>query len=656
MCGLTGFLNTSLNINSSEAGELILKMSDTLAHRGPDDHGVWMDFSAGIALGHRRLSIIDLSSEGHQPMHSACGRYVMVYNGEIYNFLEIKRELQDSGVTTGWHGHSDTEVMLAAISHWGLEQAITRFVGMFAFALWDRKERILKLTRDRLGEKPLYYGWMKKTFLFGSELKALRSHPDWEGEIDRTVLALLMRYNYIPAPYSIYRNIFKILPGTIITIDKKNSSAPMTLPVHPNYYWSSKIVAEQGEKEPLEENEEECIKLLESHLKNAVRGQMKADVPLGAFLSGGVDSSTIVALMQTQSTRRIKTFTIGFEEKAYNEAHDAKAVAKHLGTDHTELYVTPKEAMSVIPQLPSLYDEPFSDSSQIPTYLISKLTRQQVTVSLSGDGGDELFGGYNRYFWGEKIWEKINYCPSFLRQVLNLGIKALSPMAWDSIFQVLDPVFPEKMKQRNPGDKLHKIAGILTSKHPEEMYLRLVSHWDAPESIVPESKEVPTMPTDPKTWARIKDFTRAIMYLDLACYLPDDILVKVDRASMGVSLETRVPFLDHRVVEFACKVPLHMKIRNNQGKWLLRQVLYKYVPKELIERPKMGFGVPLDSWLRGPLRDWAEDLLSSNKLKNEGFFNPEPIGKIWQAHLSGKGNYQHHLWDVLMFQAWLRKN
>ncbi|MBT6716891.1 MAG: asparagine synthase (glutamine-hydrolyzing) [Nitrospina sp.] len=654
MCGLAGFLETTHHLTSSQKESVIHQMSATLSHRGPDDQGVWLDPSAEIALGHRRLSIIDLSQHGHQPMQSACERYVMVYNGEIYNYLEIRKELQDSGVAVDWRGNSDTEVMLTAISHWGLEKAITRFTGMFAFALWDKKYRTLKLARDRLGEKPLYYGWMNKTFLFASELKALRKYPGWQGEIDRNVLALFLRYNCIPAPYSIYKNIFKLLPGTFISVKQEDITKNTTSPITPNHYWSAREIAEAGASEPLGDTEEETINQLDAHLRSSIKGQMVADVPLGAFLSGGVDSSTVVALMQAQSTQRVKTFTIGFEEEAYNEAHDAKAVAKHLGTDHTELYVTPQEAMSVIPNLPSLYDEPFSDSSQIPTYLISKLARQHVTVSLSGDGGDELFGGYNRYFWGKRIWKKINRCPGSLRHVLNWGIKALPPMTWDSIFQFLDPLFPESIKQRNPGDKLHKLAGILTSKHPQEMYLRLASHWSSPESVVPGSEEVPTLPTNPKSWANIQDFTSAMMYLDMVCYLPDDILVKVDRASMGISLETRVPFLDHRVVEFAWKVPMHMKIRDNQGKWLLRQVLYKYVPKELIERPKMGFAVPIDSWLRGPLRDWAEDLLSPDKLKNEGFFNPEPIRKIWQAHLSGRSNYQHHLWDVLMFQAWLK--
>jgi len=653
MCGLTGFLETTHYLTSSQKKSVTHNMLTALTHRGPDDQGLWVDPSAGIALGHRRLSIIDLSSQGHQPMHSACGRYVMVYNGEIYNYLEIRKELQDSGVTAAWRGDSDTEVILAAISHWGLEKAISRFTGMFAFALWDKKHQTLKLIRDRLGEKPLYYGWMNKTFLFGSELKSLRKHPSWQGEIDRNVLALFFRHSYIPAPYSIYKNIFKVLPGTFVSVAQKDITKDTNSPLEPIYYWSAQEIVEAGANEPLDNTEEGIISQLDTHLRNSIKGQMIADVPLGAFLSGGVDSSTVVALMQAQSTQPVKTFTIGFEEDAYNEAHDAKAVAKHLGTDHTELYVTPKEAMNVIPNLPSLYDEPFSDSSQIPTFLISKLARKHVTVSLSGDGGDELFGGYNRYFWGTRLWKKINRFPGSLRQALKWGVESVSPMVWDSIFKILDPLFPENLKQRNPGDKLHKLAGILTSKHPQEMYMRLTSHWNSPKSLVPGSEEVSTLPINSGSWASVKDFTNAMMFLDMISYLPDDILVKVDRASMGVGLETRTPFLDHRVVEYAWKIPMHMKIRNNQGKWVLKQVLYKYVPKKLIERPKMGFAIPIDSWLKGPLRDWAEDLLSPDKLKNEGFLNPEPIRKVWQAHISEKENFQHHLWDVLMFQAWL---
>jgi asparagine synthase (glutamine-hydrolysing) len=655
MCGFTGFLEINQPLHAFDPRSAITLMSNAINHRGPDDQGIWIDSDAGIALGHRRLSIIDLSSNGHQPMHSNCGRYVIVFNGEIYNYLEIRRELERLNEAPAWKGNSDTEVMLEALRCWGLKKALKKFSGMFAFALWDRKKRVLQLGRDRLGEKPLYYGWVDNIFLFGSELKALRCHPRWKGAINRDVLALFMQYNCVPAPYSIFKNIFKVLPGTTITFPKEQPLNETPFPLTPNYYWSARKIATPEDIDPTLETETTAINTLENTLKDAIQEQMIADVPLGAFLSGGVDSSTIAALMQTQSTTPIQTFTIGFEEKEYNEAVDAKAVARHLRTNHTELYVTPKEAMEVIPKLPELYDEPFSDSSQIPTFLVSQLARQHVTVCLSGDGGDELFGGYNRYFWGKRVWNNISRKPKWINNAIKKGITTFPPSAWNNLFKFFNPLLPNSIKQQNPGDKLHKLAKLLTCESLQEMYLKLISHWSSSSSLVLGAKELSTLPTSFKNWDDFKDFTKAIMYLDMVCYLPDDILVKVDRASMGVSLEVRVPFLNHRVVELAWKIPMHMKIRKNQGKWLLRQVLYKYVPKQLIERPKMGFAVPIDSWLRGPLRDWAEDLLSPKRLKDEGFFDPEPIRRIWQTHLSGKMNYQHHLWDVLMFQAWLEK-
>jgi len=661
MCGIAGFLDLSLNRSKKELHTPISAMTDTLHHRGPDDSGVWVDEKAGVALGHRRLSIIDLSSEGHQPMYSASGRFVIVYNGEIYNYLDIRKDMEsefNSKLKTHhsslpkWRGHSDTEVMLAAFEKWGVEGSVKRFVGMFAFALWDRQERLLYLVRDRLGEKPLYYGRMGDVFLFGSELKAFRSHPSWRGEIDRNALALYMRHNYIPAPYSIYKGIYKLLPGTILTLNSKDIKH---IP-HPIPYWSAKTVAEAGVANPFHGSNTEAIAHLDNLLRNSIKHQMIADVPLGAFLSGGIDSSTVVALMQAQSDRPVKTFTIGFYEEGYNEAKDAAEVARHLGTDHTELYVTPKETMDVIPQLPVLYDEPFSDSSQIPTFLISQLTRRYVTVSLSGDGGDELFGGYNRYFLGRSIWGKIGWMPKNLRNILVKALTSLSPQSWETLFHKLNHVLPKQIKQQTPGDKLHKLAEVLNVNSPMEMYLRLVSHWKEPDSVVIDSVEPITALTNNNQKAKLSDFTQTMMYLDLITYLPDDILVKVDRAAMGVSLESRIPFLDHRVVEFAWQLPLSMKIRNGQGKWILRQVLYNYVPKELIERPKMGFGVPIDSWLRGPLREWAESLLNEKRLRGEGFFKPQPIQEKWIEHLSGRRNWQYYLWDVLMFQAWLSEN
>jgi len=634
MCGFSGFLSRTTAINA----DICQQMADTLHHRGPDDSGVWLDQDAGIALGHRRLAILDLSPQGHQPMTSACGRYIIAYNGEIYNFKTIRKQLERNGAAPNWRSHSDTEIMLAAITHWGIEKALDRFNGMFAFALWDKKNRLLHLARDRIGEKPLYYGWMGKVFLFASELKALRAHPAWRGEINRDALTLLLRHNYIPAPYSIYKGIYKLLPGTLLTLplSARAGEIPEALP-----YWSAKTVAEQGTIAPFTGNETEAIEKLEQLLRDAIKLRMEADVPLGAFLSGGIDSSTVVALMQAQSEKAVKTFSIGFYEDGYNEAKHAKAVAHHLGTEHTELYVTSEEAMAVIPRLPTLWDEPFSDSSQIPTFLVSQLARQQVTVSLSGDGGDELFAGYNRYFLARRIWKNIGWMPESWRWMMAKLLRLPSTQ----LFQYL--------KQPRLGDKLHKLAEILTVESPEYMYKSLISHWKMPESILINAKEPPTAISDKHQWANLSDFTQRMMYLDLVTYLPDDILVKVDRASMGVSLESRVPLLDHRVVEFAWSVPLSFKIKRGDSKWLLRQVLYKYVPKELIERPKMGFGIPVDKWLRGPLRDWAEALLNPARLQREGFFNPAPIQEKWLEHQSGKRNWQYHLWDVLMFQAWL---
>ena len=647
MCGIVGFWDNSQQLNTDQLAPRVQRMSATLLHRGPDDGGTWVDAEAGIALGHRRLAIVDLSPEGHQPMVSADGRYVIVFNGEIYNFLELRRQLEQLGHR--FRGHSDTEVMLAAFSQWGLDAAVKSFNGMFAFALWDRKERVLHLGRDRLGEKPLYYSWLGQTFLFASELKALRAYPNFNPEINRNALALYLRHNYIPAPYSIYQGVYKLPPACILTVQLGGSTT------QPIPYWSTQSIAEAGIAQPFTGSQTDAIAQLDALLRDAVNLRMVADVPLGAFLSGGVDSSTVVALMQAQSNQPVKTFSIGFYEDSYNEAKYAKAVAQHLGTDHTELYITPAEAIAVIPKLPTLYDEPFADSSQIPTFLVAQLARQHVTVSLSGDAGDELFAGYNRYFWGRRIWQQIGWIPYPLRSAAASALTMRSPQAWNQTFTSLQPLLPATLKQQNPGDKLHKLAEVLAVESPETMYKGLVSHWKEPEAIVLGSSEPLTALTNPQGWANLPDFTQRMMYLDTVSYLPDDILVKVDRATMGVSLEARVPLLDHRVVEFAWQIPLAMKIRNGQGKWLLRQVLYKYVPPHLIERPKMGFGVPIDAWLRDKLRDWAEDLLDERRLRQEGFFNPQPIRQKWAEHLAGDRNWQYYLWDVLMFQAWLNE-
>lgn len=632
-------------------------MISQLALRGPDDEGIWLDRNAGLALGHRRLSILDLSPQGHQPMLSPCGRYVIAFNGEIYNHLDLRRDLEASpqpGLLpkgekkeVAWRGHADTETLLAAIAAWGLEATLKKCVGMFAFALWDRETRTLTLARDRLGEKPLYYGRQGDALLFGSELKALKAHPAFCSEIDRDALTLYLRHNYIPAPYSIYKGIFKLPPGTWVEIKEGLKIG------EPVVYWSAFAVAEMGQRSLFMGSEAEAVEELERLLQQSIAGQMMADVPLGAFLSGGVDSSVVVALMQAQSNRPVKTFTIGFQDRDYNEAEYAHAVAKHLGTEHTELYVSPEQAMAVIPKLPLIYDEPFSDSSQIPTWLVSQMAREKVAVSLSGDGGDELFGGYNRYFLGPDIWNKIGRFPLPLRSYMAGAMTRIAPERWNSAMRMVAPLLPSKLRFGNPGDKLHKFAGVLSSESMESLYLGLVSHWDDPSSIVLGGKEPLTVLTDRSQWPGLPGLVQRMMALDTVSYLPDDILAKVDRAAMSVSLETRVPFLDHRVVEFAWRLPLSMKIHNGQGKHILRQVLYKHVPRELIERPKMGFGIPLDSWLRGPLRDWAESLLDEGRLKRECFFDPVPIRKKWQEHLSGSRNWQYHLWDILMFQSWL---
>jgi asparagine synthase (glutamine-hydrolysing) len=596
------------------------------------------------------LSILDLSSAGHQPMASASGRYVIAFNGEIYNHLALRREMEVTDSVLAWRGHSDTETLLAGFDTWGIEATVKKSIGMFAFALWDKHDRTLTLCRDRLGEKPLYYGWQGDTFLFGSELKSFKAHPAFRAQVDRNSLTLMMRYGYIPTPYSIYQGIQKLLPGSLLTVSLQNRN------VQPQQYWDRRQVITDGLTQSFPGSPEEAVDALENLLKDAVLQQMMADVPLGAFLSGGIDSSAIVALMQAQSSRPVRTFTIGFEEEGYNEALHAKAIAQHLGTEHTELYVTPEQAMAVIPRLPALYDEPFSDSSQIPTFLVSQMARQHVTVSLSGDAGDELFGGYGRYFFMTKLNRILSSFPVGLRQMFATWITSLSPQVWNSILSPVRPLLPGKIASSNLGDKLYKGADIMAASSPEDLYLLMISHWTQLAELVIDASEPPTILSDPGLQPKTDSFIHQMMALDMLTYLPDDILTKVDRAAMGVSLETRVPLLDHRVVEFAWHLPLDYKVRNGEGKWPLRQVLYKYVPKELIERPKMGFGVPINSWLRGPLRDWAEALLNESRLRQEGYFNPAPIRQKWEEHLSGKRNWSYYLWDVLMFQAWLEEN
>ena len=643
MCGIAGFLVKNRMNYGGNLSEQATHMSAAIISRGPDDSGVWIDKAAGVALSHARLSIVDLSPAGHQPMESASGRYAIVFNGEIYNHKEIRHNLRDQ--VSYWRGHSDTETLLNAIEVWGLESTLKRCEGMFALAVWDRTKSILMLARDRLGEKPLYYGWqgegVNTAFLFGSELKALRKHPSFKFDINRDAINLLLRHNCIPAPYSIYNKISKLMPGTILSISINDTEPKIS------EYWSLKEVAMKGLDNLHSGSDAEVINGLEDVLKRSVEQQMVADVPLGAFLSGGVDSSLIVALMQQQSTQPVKTFTIGFSDDSYNEAKHAKEVAKYLNTDHAELYVSHQDAINVIPKLPKIYDEPFSDPSQIPTFLVSQLAREHVTVSLSGDAGDELFCGYNRYLLTDQLWGRLSMLPVSMRRGLAGMMTTLSPEAFNKFLGFLP--------YNRVGEKIHKAASVMESSSIDELYLRLVSHWNNPESIVLNSREPITQLTSATSNISRLSQIQKMMLMDTLTYLPDDILTKVDRAAMGVSLETRIPFLNHNVVEYAWRMPMNFKVRNGEGKWALRQILYKYIPKEMIERPKMGFGVPIDSWLRGPLREWAEELLDESRLRQEGFFNPEQIRQKWREHLSGTRNWQHQLWDVLMFQAWLEE-
>ncbi|MGB5051840.1 MAG: asparagine synthase (glutamine-hydrolyzing) [Caldilineaceae bacterium] len=643
MCGIAGFFSLNRAAPEEELQQIAQRMSCALMHRGPDGEGIWTNAAEGIGLAQRRLAIIDLSPAGKQPMFSVCGRYVIVFNGEIYNYPQLREEL---GATESYRGHSDTEVLLAAIRRWGLAEALRRSVGMFALALWDRQEHTLWLARDRMGEKPLYYGVMGDTLLFGSELKGLRCHPAWRGEVNREALALFMRHNYIPAPYTIYTGVHKLLPGTLLRLPC--NGAPQAWHSLPQAFWSVREQAQAGQRQPFTGDDAAAVDELDRLLRQSVAGQMLADVPLGAFLSGGIDSSTVVALMQAQSDRPVRTFTIGFSEAGFNEAKHAKVVAAHLGTEHTELYISPQEAQAVIPHLPTLYDEPFADSSQIPTFLVSQLARRHVTVSLSGDGGDELFGGYDRYRVGKNLWQKIQRIPLPVRHFVAAGIDTVVPYRTSGL---LPPGIQHiLMTSLSRG---HKLAEVMRNPSARSFYRQIVSHWKQPTALVLHSNEPETILTRSLSDVDSLCLLQQMMVWDMLSYLPDDILVKVDRASMGVSLESRAPLLDHRVVEFALSLPLGLKVRNGQGKWLLRQVLDRYVPSTLIDRPKMGFGVPIHEWLRGPLRGWAEELLSVERLRREGYLHAESVRSAWTAHLDQHPAYHSALWNVLMFQAWL---
>ncbi|MCP4922840.1 MAG: asparagine synthase (glutamine-hydrolyzing) [bacterium] len=640
MCGIAGIVGVKLGQKELEA--LTRSMGATLQHRGPDAAGVWADESSGVGLAHQRLSIVDLSPAGAQPMISDCARYVIVYNGEVYNGKALRDELSKKGHY--FRGHSDTEAVLAACSQWGVKKALEKFIGMFAFALWDRKEKTLSLARDRLGIKPLYWGQQGSELFFGSELKALRAFKGWDVQVDSRAVASFMRFRYVPAPHSIYENVHKLEPGKLLTFSLGSGRKPIL-----SEYWSLEKIVRQGQKNKIDPRD--AVEQLNTLLLDAVKQRMVSDVPLGALLSGGIDSSVVVALMQAQSSRPVKTFSIGFHEKEYNEAEHAKAVAKHLGTQHTELYVRPEEAMAVIPKLSSMYDEPFADSSQIPTYLVSEMTRQHVTVALSGDGGDELFLGYNRYMQAMKIGGILDKLPMSFRKLGAGALRSLPPSWWDALFMAV----PSRYSPRLAGEKIYKLAQVLP-QGAEGFYRSLVSLWQNPDLVTHGAQEYQGTLWDEPLKELLPSFSERMQYMDTLTYLPDDILAKVDRASMAVSLEARVPLLDHRVVEFAWQLPMESKWHKGVGKSCLREVLYKYVPKELIERPKMGFGIPIDTWLQGPLKDWAEDLLSPEAIEKYGLLNSDLVQEKWQEHLSGRRRWHHHLWSVLMLQAWCREN
>ena len=690
MCGFAGFL-TGGALAADAARAQATAMADAIRHRGPDDGGVWLDAPAGLALAHRRLAIVDLSAAGHQPMASASGRWVIAFNGEIYNHLSLRAEL--GSAAPAWRGHSDTETLLAAFEHWGVHDTLRRCVGMFALALWDKHARALYLARDRFGEKPLYYGWVAgagaalrggddsgsgssgnggpagsdagAVFAFGSELKALRALPGFGNAVCRQALAQYLRLQYVPAPRSIHQGLYKLEPGCVLTLQGAPPPAAPAQPLRPGQahgsvevarWWNPAAMVDAGAAQPLR-SEQAAVQALHDALDEAVRLQSLADVPLGAFLSGGVDSSTIVALMQQQARAEgrppVQTFTIGFDEPAFDESPHARAVAQHLGTQHHEMRVTAADARALIPALPQMYDEPFADSSQIPTHLVCRAARQRVTVALSGDAGDELFGGYNRYFWGPSVWDKVAWLPYPARRALGAAVAALPLPAWDALG---GPAGVNRL-----GDKAHKMAARLGRvRSLDDLYRSLVSEWPDPAALVPglagAGGEPPTLLDDalPCALAGADADARArMMWWDSQTYLPDDILCKVDRAAMACSLETRVPFLDHRVAELAWRLPMALKIRGGTGKWALRQLLYRHVPPALIERPKAGFGIPVGVWLRGPLREWAEDLLAEPRLRRQGWLDPAPVRAAWAEHLSGRRDWTSRLWGVLMFQAWV---
>lgn len=641
MCGWIGILDGRGGVDEGQ----LRAMADTLHHRGPDDEGYWRSAEGQVGLGFRRLAILDLTPAGHQPMASAGGRYTMVFNGEIYNFADLRKELEGRGVT--FRGHSDTEVLLAAFEAWGIRAVLPRLNGMFAMGIWDHREHRLTLARDRFGKKPLYLARCGSQWLMGSELKALRDHPAFQNAISKPVLAAFFRFGYVPGPHAIFEGVQKVPGGHLVEL------TPETTEARPEPFWEAGSLLRAGLDSPFPGTEAEGLEALEATLREAVGLRMVADVPLGAFLSGGIDSTVVVALMQAQSTRPVRTFTIGFHERAYNEADHAHAVARHLGTEHTELYLSPEDALATIPDLPRIFDEPFADPSQIPTFLVSRLARAHVTVALSGDGGDELFGGYHRYFNGRRIHRTLGPLPAALRGALGRGVQGLSPATWDRALAGLRWVMPARWRGLLTGDRLHKAAGLFKESTLEGMYRSLTALWPRPDLLLPGVPEAPSLleHTFPELAGR--DPVEKMMFLDLLTYLTDDILVKVDRASMACSLEARAPLLDPRVAELAWRLPLGWKLRGSEGKWLLRQLAYRHVPQALLDRPKMGFGVPVGAWLKGPLRPWAEALLEPAQLAAEGL-DPRTVQRTWREHQAGTRDWQYRLWPLLMYLAWRR--
>lgn len=637
MCGIAGLLAPRANRSVDGTERLLARMTEPMTWRGPDDSGAWCDPGAGIGLGHRRLSVLDLSHHGAQPMHSADGRWVLTYNGEVYDHRELAEDLRAAGVEL--RGHSDTEVLLEAIARWGPDATLARIDGMFALGVWDRRERRLHLARDRMGEKPLYYGRLGTgEVVFASVLDAIAAHPDFDRRVDRDALALYFRHKYVPAPWTIYSGIRKLEPGHTVVVEADGSIGT------PSPYWSYLEVVSKGTT--FTGSPQEAVDELDRLLRRSVRRRLVADVPVGAFLSGGIDSSTVVAIAQQESARPVRTFTIGSESADYDESDDARSVASHLGTDHTELVVSERDAQAVVERLGAIYDEPFADSSQVPTRLVSELARRSVTVALSGDGGDELFAGYNRYVWVPAIWRQLARVPLPARRAAaNLGA-AVPVGTWDAVARLL----PERRRPRMLGLKVAKVLGVADAGDEYEVYHRLVSHWQRPEQLVPGAVEPPTLHTDPTRWPQTAGIVEHMAALDAVTYLPDDVLAKVDRATMSVSLEARVPLLDRDLVEFAAGLPLGMKIRDGVSKWPLRELLARYVPRSVFERPKSGFGVPIEDWIRGPLRPWAEAHLLGDATR--AFLDVDLVRRTWEAHLRGRANHAYELWDVLMFSVW----